>query len=128
MRRFHAELERRLGQRWCDRNHAGRRQHHSCCHKNDQSSRCLGSQRRIDGRMWVVTGLAIGARYRGRHETTGDAGVILRVIVRARCAVDVNVIGRRVGLGVVLVRVAVCKRRGRRGESGRERESKPEQT
>ena len=77
--------------------------------------------------MWVVTGLAIGARYRGRHETT-RASVILRLIVRARCAVDVNVIGRRVGLGVVLVRVAVCKRRGRRGESGRERESKPEQT
>ena len=128
MRRFHAELEHRFGQRWCDRHHAGRRQNHSCCGEDNQCSRRLGSQRRIDGRMRVVACVAICARHRGRRETTGDVDVIVRLIVRPRYAMGVNVLGRRVGLGLVLVRMAVGQRRGRRGETRRERESKPKQT
>ena len=127
VRRLHPELERRLGQRRCDRHHAGRREHHRCHHEDDECRCRLGGQRRIDGRMRVVPGVAICTRHRRCHETT-DVNVIVRLIVRSPYGMGVTMLGRRVGLGLVFVRMAMRQRRGRRGEPSRERESKRKQT
>jgi hypothetical protein len=85
----------------------------------DEKSRGLRGQRGIDGRMRMVSWVAVCARHTGRGERYRAADVIVRVVVRARHTVRVDMRGGSVCLGFVLMRVAVRHRRGwRRGPRG----------
>ena len=76
--------------------------------------------------MCVAAGIAICIRDRVGREGTSNNAVIVRLTVRTRFGVFVDMRTGGALLGFVLMRMAVRQRRRRREKPGSERESKPE--
>ena len=75
--------------------------------------------------MRVLPCIAICPRDRVGREGTSHIAVIVRLTVRARFEVCIDMPTRSALLGFVLVCVAVSQRRRRRDKSGSERDGKP---
>ena len=116
MRRLHTQLECPFRQRWRGRHDANGRQHHMRCYEHKKGRCGLRGQRGIDGRMRMVSCVAVCAGHTGRGESSRAADVTVRVVVCARDTVRVEMRGGSVCLGFVLMRVAVRQRRGWRRE------------
>ena len=123
VRRFYAKLEGPVRQRWRDHYEPHGGQRYMRCHEREKRGRGLHRQRRIDGRVRMLARVTIRTVHRNRRGTTRDVSVI----VRSRYAMALNMLGRCVGLGFVLVRMTVRQRRGRRGEPRSDGEHEPEQ-
>lgn len=126
MRRLHAELERPFWRGRRNRYDSGKGEYHIRCREDDENGCAFRRQRSIHERMRMFPRTAIGTSYRAHPKIARAVLVIVPLVAWARCVMPFGMLDRDVGFSLVLVRMPMRQRRGRRGEPRTEGESEPE--